>query len=73
MTHDTQLLGISNAIVDVLAHVEDDFLDKINVVKGAMTLIDRERAHEIDSCQKQPDRPSTGRVDRLATKDGEKP
>ena len=47
MTHDTQLLGISNAIVDVLAHVDDDFLDKIGVVKGAMTLIDKERAHEI--------------------------
>ena len=47
MTHDTQLLGISNAIVDVLAHVDDDFLDEIGVVKGAMTLIDKERAHEI--------------------------
>ena len=47
MTQDTQLLGISNAIVDVLAHVDDDFLDKIGVVKGAMTLIDKERAHEI--------------------------
>ena len=47
MIQDTQLLGISNAIVDVLAHVDDDFLDKIGVVKGAMTLIDQERAHEI--------------------------
>ena len=47
MTHDVQLLGISNAIVDVLAHVDDEFLDKIGVVKGAMTLIDKERAQEI--------------------------
>ena len=47
MTHDVQLLGISNAIVDVLAHVDDEFLDKIGVVKGAMTLIDKERAREI--------------------------
>ena len=47
MTQDTQLLGISNAIVDVLAHVDAAFLDKIGVVKGAMTLIDRERALEI--------------------------
>ena len=47
MTQDVQLLGISNAIVDVLAHVDDEFLDEIGVVKGAMTLIDQERAHEI--------------------------
>lgn len=47
MTQDTQLLGISNAIVDVLAHVDDEFLDRIGVVKGAMTLIDKERAQEI--------------------------
>ena len=49
MTRSTQLLGISNAIVDVLAHIDEDFLDKIGVVKGAMTLIDEERAHEIYS------------------------
>ena len=47
MTHETQLLGISNAIVDVLAHVDAAFLNKIGVVRGAMTLIDKDRAHEI--------------------------
>ena len=30
MTDSTRLLGISNAIVDVLAHIDDDFLDKID-------------------------------------------
>jgi len=49
MNSATQLLGISNAIVDVLAHIDDDFLDKIGVVRGAMTLIDEDRAHEIYS------------------------
>ena len=44
-----QLLGISNAIVDVLAHVEDDFLDKIGAIRGSMMLIDKERAKEIYS------------------------
>ena len=34
-----QLLGISNAIVDVLAHVEEDFLESIGAAKGSMTLI----------------------------------
>ncbi len=47
MSDDTELLGISNAIVDVLAHVEHEFLDRIGADPGSMTLIDRERALEI--------------------------
>lgn len=47
MDHSVQLLGISNAIVDVLAHIDDDFLDKIGAVPGSMTLIDKDRAREI--------------------------
>ncbi len=47
MTRSVQLLGISNAIVDVLAHVDEDFLEKIGVPRGSMTLIDEARAHEI--------------------------
>lgn len=47
MTDSVQLLGISNAIVDVLAHVEDEFLKDIGAVPGSMTLIDKDRAHEI--------------------------
>jgi sugar/nucleoside kinase (ribokinase family) len=47
MTHSVQLLGISNAIVDILAHIEDDFLDEIGSVPGSMTLVDMDRAREI--------------------------
>ncbi|MCI0517914.1 MAG: adenosine kinase [Woeseiaceae bacterium] len=47
MAQSTQLLGISNAIVDVLAHVDDAFLEKIGAPRGSMTLIDRMRAREI--------------------------
>ena len=47
MTQKILLLGISNAIVDVLAHVDEKFLEEIGVVRGAMTLIDEKRAHEI--------------------------
>ena len=47
MNQSLQLLGISNAIVDVLAHVDLDFLDKVGVPRGAMTLIDEARAHEL--------------------------
>ena len=47
MTDSTQLIGISNAIVDVLAHVDDAFLKKIAAPRGSMTLIDQDRAREI--------------------------
>jgi sugar/nucleoside kinase (ribokinase family) len=47
MTDSVQLLGISNAIVDVLAHVDRDFLQTIGAEAGSMTLIDQDRAHEV--------------------------
>lgn len=47
MTDSIQLLGISNAIVDVLAHVDEAFLDHIGAEPGSMTLIDKDRAREI--------------------------
>jgi sugar/nucleoside kinase (ribokinase family) len=47
MTADVQLLGISNAIVDVLAHVDDELIEKIGSMPGSMNLIDEQRAHEI--------------------------
>ena len=39
-----QLLGISNAIVDVLAHIDAAVLEKIDAVPGSMTLIDEDQA-----------------------------
>lgn len=47
MSHSVQLLGISNAIVDVLAHVEGSFLADIGAVPGSMTLIDKEQARAL--------------------------
>ena len=47
MTDSIQLLGISNAIVDVLAHVDHDFLGRIGAEPGSMTLIDKDRAKEV--------------------------
>lgn len=38
------VLAVGNAIVDVLAHVEEDFLGENRIEKGAMTLIDEDRA-----------------------------
>jgi adenosine kinase len=41
------VLGIGNAIVDLLARVDDDFLVREKLAKGTMHLIDEERAHEL--------------------------
>lgn len=41
------VLGIGNAIVDVIARAEDDFLLRHGMNKGGMALIDEPRAHAI--------------------------
>jgi sugar/nucleoside kinase (ribokinase family) len=41
------VLGIGNAIVDVISRAEDDFLIRHGMRKGAMTLIDQDRAEAI--------------------------
>jgi sugar/nucleoside kinase (ribokinase family) len=38
------VVGVGNAIVDVIAHAGDDFLAEHDLAKGAMTLIDTDRA-----------------------------
>ena len=46
---DTRLdvLCIGNAIVDVLSHCDLDFIDRMKLNKGTMTLIDAARAEEL--------------------------
>jgi sugar/nucleoside kinase (ribokinase family) len=41
------VLGIGSAIVDVLAHIDEQFLDDRQLVKGSMALIDAEQAVEL--------------------------
>ena len=41
------VVGIGNALVDVIAHADDPFLDDHGLVKGSMTLIETERAVEL--------------------------
>lgn len=38
------VLGIGNAIVDVLSYAEDDLVAELELTRGAMTLIDEERS-----------------------------
>ena len=42
-----KILGIGNAIVDVLAKVEDDFLIKRNFIKGSMKLINKSEFEDL--------------------------
>ena len=41
------VLTVGNAIVDILARAEDDFLVEQDIIKGAMNLIDAERAEHL--------------------------
>lgn len=41
------VVGIGNALVDVIAHAADEFLDQEALVKGSMTLIDTDRAVQL--------------------------
>lgn len=47
MTTTYDVLGIGNAIVDVLTQSADAFIDEQGLQKGSMTLIDEDRAHTL--------------------------
>jgi len=47
MPSQTDVVGIGNAIVDVIAHADEAFLAEQGFAKGAMTLIDTERAEAL--------------------------
>lgn len=47
MTTRFDLLTIGNAIVDIIANADDDFLVREKIIKGAMNLIDAERAEHL--------------------------
>lgn len=47
MTQRYQVVGIGNAIVDVLSQTDDSFLDLMGIQKGIMQLIERERGETL--------------------------
>lgn len=38
------VVGVGNALVDVIAHADESFIDRHTLVKGSMTLVDTDRA-----------------------------
>lgn len=49
MANTTTVLGIGNAIVDIIARCDDEFLSQNELPKGHMSLIDTDRAKELYS------------------------
>ena len=47
-----QVIGIGNAIVDVLSTADDSFLDLMGIEKGIMQLVDRERGEMLYAAMK---------------------
>jgi sugar/nucleoside kinase (ribokinase family) len=47
MTRDLDVIGIGNALVDVLCHESETFLDRHGLAKGTMHLIDEARARAL--------------------------
>ena len=41
------VVGIGNALVDVIAHAQEEFLSEYQLVKGSMTLVETDRALEL--------------------------
>ena len=41
------VVGIGNALVDVISHAGDDFIERHALVKGSMTLVDTDRALQL--------------------------
>ncbi len=62
MTPRYQVIGIGNAIVDVLAPADDSFLDLMGIGKGIMQLIERERAELLYAAMCEPRQAPGGSV-----------
>ncbi len=57
-----EVVGIGNAIVDMLANVEDDFIVQQNMKKGAMQLVDPNVSSNICDCIQVEEKNSGGSV-----------
>jgi len=52
MTKTYQLVGIGNAVVDVISQCDDSFLDHMGIEKGIMQLIERDRSEVLFAAMK---------------------
>jgi sugar/nucleoside kinase (ribokinase family) len=54
MSTKVEVLGLGNSLVDILAYADDDYLIAQDMVKGAMTLIDEDRAEALYAARVDP-------------------
>ena len=50
------LIGLGNAIVDIIVNIEDKFLEKNNLDKGSMNLINSKKLSRCLSTQNESDK-----------------
>jgi sugar/nucleoside kinase (ribokinase family) len=48
------VLGLGNSLIDIIAHADDAYLQSQDMAKGAMTLIEEERAEALYAARHQP-------------------
>ena len=44
---DLDVVGFGNALVDVLSHQDEEFIERIGAIKGGMNLVDGHRSAEL--------------------------
>ena len=54
MIESVDVLGLGNSLVDIIAETDDAYLQAQDMVKGAMTLIDEERAEALYAARVAP-------------------
>jgi sugar/nucleoside kinase (ribokinase family) len=54
MTIAVDVLGLGNSLIDIIAYADDGFLGAQEMLKGAMTLIDEDRAESLYAARAEP-------------------
>ena len=54
MSTTVEVLGLGNSLVDILAYADDDYLSAQEMLKGAMNLIDEDRAEALYAARVDP-------------------
>src|SRR5450432_893940 len=54
MTESIDVLGLGNSLIDILGYADDAYLMSQDMAKGAMTLIDEDRAEALYAARQNP-------------------
>jgi adenosine kinase len=54
MNQTIDVLGLGNSLIDIIAHADDAYLSAQEMAKGAMTLIDEDRAEALYAARQNP-------------------